>query len=104
MSGLPSKADIAGCYGHVRFVPEADIRLFDHLVRGREQARRHGEAEHPGRLSADDQLELGRLNHRQFRRLGTLEDAADISADLAKRVAKVGSIAHKPADVGKLTM
>jgi len=27
---------------------------FDHLVRGSEQCRRHGEAEHPGGLGVDD--------------------------------------------------
>jgi hypothetical protein len=28
--------------------------LFDHLVGGREQRRRHGEAEHPGRLGVEN--------------------------------------------------
>ena len=46
------------------------------------QRLRHGEAEHPGGPGVDDQLELGRLHDRQVRRLGTLEDAAGIDADL----------------------
>jgi hypothetical protein len=32
--------------------------LLDHLVGGRKQRRRHGEAEHPGGLGVDHQLEL----------------------------------------------
>ena len=44
--------------------------------------RRHVEAEHPGGLVVDDQLELGRLHDRQVRGLGALEDAAGIDADL----------------------
>ena len=59
---------------------------FDHLVGGREQRRRHGEAEHPGGLEVDDQLELGRLHDRQVRRLRALEDAAGIDADLTIRI------------------
>jgi hypothetical protein len=46
------------------------FHLFDHLVGGREQRLRHGEAERPGRLGVDDKLELGRLHDRQVRRLG----------------------------------
>ena len=58
--------------------------LFDHLVGEREQLIGNGQAEHPGSLGVDDQLELGRLHHRQVRRLGALEDATGIDADLTK--------------------
>src|ERR1700704_6556103 len=43
--------------------------LFDHLVGGHEELVRHVEAERPGGLSVDDQLELARLHDRQVRRL-----------------------------------
>jgi hypothetical protein len=49
-------------------------RSFDHLVRKREQLIRHGEAEHPGGLGVDDQLELARLYDRQVRGLRALKN------------------------------
>ena len=55
----------------------------------REQRRRHVEAEHPGGLGVDDQLELGRLHDRQVGRLRALENATGIDADLTKRVGNV---------------
>ena len=33
MSALPPKADMCSATRHVRFVPIADIALFDHLIR-----------------------------------------------------------------------
>jgi hypothetical protein len=53
-----------------QYLPQADISgaaswsLLDHLVGGDEQLVRHGEAERPGRLDVDDELELGRLYDR----------------------------------------
>src|SRR5262249_33230083 len=55
-------------------------------------------------LNVDDQLELGRLHDRQIGWLGTFEDAANIDANLAKRIRKVRPVAHEPADVGKLPL
>jgi hypothetical protein len=67
---------------------------------GGKQRRRHGEAEHPGDLGVDDQLELGRLHYWQVRWLGALEDAAGIDADLTKRIRNVASVTHQPAGFG----
>src|SRR5215472_5310096 len=39
-------------------------QLFDHLVGDGEHARRDSEAERPGGLHVDDQLEFGRLQYR----------------------------------------
>jgi hypothetical protein len=39
----------------------AIVRLFDHLVGGGDERRRHREAKNPGGLVIDDQLESGRL-------------------------------------------
>src|SRR5262249_54379256 len=60
---------------------------FDHLVGGREERRRNGEAKQPGGLGVDNQLELARLHDRQVRRLGALEDATRIDAHLTPRIA-----------------
>jgi hypothetical protein len=59
---------------------------FDNLVGGNQQLFAHREAEHPGRLRVDDQLELRRLHNRQFGRRDALEDAAGIDADLTPRI------------------
>ena len=57
------EAVVIGTWQDSHFVPRADPPqqnpcLFDDLVRGREQRRRYGEAEHSRGLSIDDQLEL----------------------------------------------
>ena len=70
--------------------------------RGR-AARRHGEAERLGGLEVDHQLELGRLHDRQVGRLLAFEDAAGIDAELTTLIRIVGSVAHQPAGLGKVT-
>ena len=45
----------------------------DDLVGAGEQRWRHGQAERVGGFQIDDQLELGRLLHREIGQLGTLQ-------------------------------
>ena len=59
------------------------------------------EAEHPGGLGVDDQLELGRLHDRQVGGLRALEDAAGIDAGLTPRIRQVRSVAYQPAGFGE---
>src|SRR6516165_5522161 len=75
---------------------------FDHLIGGGEQLVRHGETEHPGRLSVDDKLKLGRLHDRQLCRLRAFEDAASIDPRLTPRICSVGSVAHQSTGLSKV--
>ena len=69
----------------------------DHLVGAGEQRGRHGEAERPRGRKIDDQLELGRLHNRQVGRVGTLENAADVDAELPIPLGRARSVAHQAA-------
>src|SRR5262245_59780961 len=53
------RPDAAIVGGEVSFEPPSSFTSFDHLVGGNQQLVGHGEAEHPGGLGVDDQLELG---------------------------------------------
>src|SRR5262249_6739116 len=72
----------------------AKKRLFDHFVGAGENRRRDGEAEYPGGLRVDDQLERARLHYGQVRRFCTFEDAPSVDSCLTKPVRDVGSVAH----------
>ena len=61
-----------------------------------------GEAKRLRGLEVDDQLELGRLNHRKVGRFLTFEDTARIDANLAIGVAQMGSVARWPPGCSKL--
>src|SRR5262249_46083760 len=76
--------------------------LLDHLVSAGEQRRRHGEADRPGSLQIDDELELGGLQDREVCWFFALEDAAGINTDLAIAIRIARSVAHQSAGFGKL--
>jgi hypothetical protein len=66
MSALPPKADVCSATAHVCFGPIADIGcLFDYLVSGLLQMRRHGEAKRLGGLEVDYEHELGWCLYRK---------------------------------------
>ena len=52
--------------------------LADHLVRQEEERRGDGQAESPGGVEVNDQLEFRRLLHGQVGRLGSLQNFVDI--------------------------
>src|ERR1700736_1465967 len=70
--------------------------LLDHLVGEQLYRVGHLDAERPGRLQVDDELEFGRLQHRQVGGLCAFEDLTGVGADLAKHVQSIGPIAHQP--------
>ena len=67
-----------------------------------EQRRGHIEAQRLRGLEIDDQLKLGRPQHRQVARFGAFEDLAGIDAGLARRIRNAGAIAHQTAGLGEL--
>jgi hypothetical protein len=54
-------------------------------------------AERPGGFEVDDQLELGRLKHRQIGRLVTLENPSGVDTSLTISIGEAGSIGDQPA-------
>ena len=73
------------------------IQLLDHLVGEGEDRLRHREAERLRRLQIDEQLELRRLLHRQFRRFRPFEDLVDVCRRLSVLRREIGSVRGKAA-------
>src|SRR5215831_1907312 len=76
------------------FILEPPFTSLDHLVGESKEFIRHSEAEHPGGLGVDNELELCRLQHRQIRGFGALEDTARVNTDLTIGIRNISSIAH----------
>src|ERR1700692_3068586 len=68
-----------------------------------EQRRRKLEADRPGGLEIDDEVELGRKAHRQLGRLCPMPDAVDIGCGLAEEVGTDRAVSHQTTLGGKAT-
>src|SRR5271166_646755 len=93
-AGLPRRNQSAEMCPSADSCGAAKESSFDHLVGEQLYRVRHLDAEYPGRLQVDDELELGRLQDRQIGGFRTLEDLAGVDAHLTKHVQTVGPIAH----------
>ena len=85
-SALPQSTDIGSHSEEGSFVPGPDSCsaaksiLFNHLVGGDLQSKRHCEPERLGRFEIDHQLKLRWLHDRQIASLGALENLAGVDA------------------------
>ena len=103
---MGSKADVTLLNFDVRFTPESGHqtavaecllwakmrhRLFDQLVGGDEQTRRHGQAEGLRCFHVDDSFVLGRRLNGKIDRFSAAQDAVDIGRHLSKLIYAVGA-------------
>jgi hypothetical protein len=70
---------VGQCQKLTNAVQQSCDDLFDYLVGERLYRVRHLDAECPGRLQVDDELELGRLRDWQVGRFLALEDAVGVA-------------------------
>src|SRR5215475_13996239 len=95
-------AEIVG--GEVSFCTRTRFTSLDHHVGNGKQPWREAEAECPGGVEVDHELEFDRLHDRQVGRLLALENAAGVHAGLAICISKVRSVAHQAASFGRLAL
>jgi hypothetical protein len=77
--------------------PQQIASLFDNLIGDREHPWRHLDAERSRRLKVDDELEFGRLQHRQVGGLLALEDAVDVAGRSPELVDQNSPIGNQAA-------
>src|ERR1700745_2660151 len=68
---------------------------FDHLVGASEEHWRHVEAEDFGGRQIDDEVEFGRLLHREIGRLRAAQNLIDIVRRSSEKVREIWSIGHQ---------
>src|SRR5262249_23563614 len=84
-AGLPPAGSHQLCLAH----------SFNHLVGAQQERLWNREAKRFGGREIDDEIELGRLLHRQVARLGPAQNLVDIVAGAAKQVGNVWSVGNQ---------
>src|SRR3978361_900385 len=70
-------------------------RLFDHLVRERQEVRSHSKIQRLGRLKIDHESKFTRLLNRQITGLCPAKNLRDIGAGAPKTVQQVARVRHQ---------
>src|SRR5215467_14512540 len=83
--------------GKFHFEPPSRFTSFDHLIGGREQRRRHFEAERSRRFEIDDEFDLRWLLDGQVCGLCTLQNFIHVGRCATVLVGDIWSIAYEPA-------
>jgi len=77
---------------------------FDHLVGASGQGQRDSDAERPGGLEVDDQLDFRGLHDREVSGLLAFENAPGVDAAQTICVRSIASVAHQTTGGGKLSI
>src|SRR5215813_5274688 len=77
--------------------PPFRFTSLDHLVGAAGQRQRDGDAERPGGLEIDDQLDFRGLHDREVSRLLAFENAPGVDACLPMRLHKTARVTHQAA-------
>src|SRR6516225_5287186 len=77
---------------------------FDHLVGTAGQGQRDSDAERPGGLEVDDQLDFRGLHDREVSRLLAFENAPGVQTGQTVRLRNAASVAHQTAGGSELAL
>src|SRR5215471_13915060 len=78
---------------------QSKLFSLNHLIRPRQHVGRNRKADLLCGLEVDDQLELGRLLHRQIGGLSSLENFVNVIRDAAVAVREFRPVGHESASV-----
>src|SRR4029079_1458628 len=104
MSALPPKADICSATRNVRFVPIADIALFDQLVGADQYRWWNRKTKRLGGLLVDRKIEIDRLFYRKRWRRCALDEFVDVNCGAPVDDVQVRSIRDESARFCKVSI
>src|SRR3989442_2015491 len=77
--------------------------VLNHFIRPQQERLRDRQAERPGRLHVDRQLERGRLLDREVSRLSPSENLVQVRRASSVQVRVIRSVGYEPADLDKFS-